>query len=990
MFSPVFLFSIIFAYLVLLFLVALFAEKMDRKGSNLVSNPYVYSLSLAVYCTSWTFYGSVGKAANAGLSFLTIYIGPTLMAALWWIVLRKIVYICKENRITTISDFIATRYGNSLFLSALITLVAVIGITPYLGLQLKAIMQTFSILTGKPGGSHFAGWIIALVLGGFAVFFGARRIDVSERHSGLVFAVAFESAIKLIAFISVGVFVTYGLYNGFDDIFGKFKLTEHAANMMVGEGSKVSYLEWTSLTFLSMMAVMFLPRQFQVMVVENSSDEHIKKAMWLFPLYLFLINIFVLPIAYGGLLLGEAQQNADYFVLSIPLNQGIPMLALFAFIGGFSAATAMIIVSSLALSTMVMNSFVMPAVWRMKAMKSFYAMILNTRRIVIIGLVFLGYAFAIYIGEFYSLVNIGLKSFEAVTIFAPSFLLGLYWKGGNKNGAISGIIAGFSVWIYTLIIPALLKSGIIAEEGVLGYIFSSTFLNPTALFGLEGLDRWSHSLFWGLLLNLFFYVSVSIFTKQTDAETRQAIIFVDSFSPHQLGLSNRPESVDEIEMILSEYIGAAGAAETVNRFLRKNGITRDSIDNEWLLKLRSEAENLLSGALGPSISNLIFQDGAYLTGDEKVRLSDSVKRISSSLMLSRQELAEKNRQLALLKEFSENIIESIPLGVATLDESLKVKYWNKAMKTIIGIDQADALDIEADLLLKCLEPDLFIPAIREGEVTCKRNPGSGPQMILKVNLSSLTGDQAGYVLVIEDITEKKKIEEELFRTSKHASIGRLAAGVSHEIGNPLASISSLVQELLSEKQSSFGFESLSTINLHIDRIARIVRNLGDFARLHPRKKVSTSLRNIIESTINLVKYDKNFRKIDINTDIGQTPEFRIDPDQMQQVFLNLMLNARDAMPEGGSISISVSHNNGYVKTIFSDTGTGVDYETRDKLFDPFFTTKGTKGTGLGLSICYSIIKDHGGTIEIDSVKDRGTKFIIKLPLKREIQEEFEG
>jgi PAS domain S-box-containing protein len=963
---------------------------MERKGSHLVSNPYVYSLSLAVYCTSWTFYGSVGKAANAGLSFLTIYLGPTLMVALWWVVLRKIVYICKENRITTISDFIATRYGNSLFLSALVTLVAVIGITPYLGLQLKAIMQTFSILTGQPGGSHFAGWFIAIVLGVFAIFFGARRVDVSERHSGLVFAVAFESAIKLIAFISVGVFVTYGLYNGFDDIFEKFRVTEHAANMLLGEESNVSFMEWTSLTFLSMMAIMFLPRQFQVAVVENSSDDHIKKAMWLFPLYLFLINIFVLPIAYGGLLLGEPQQNADYFVLSIPLNQGIPMLALFAFIGGFSAATAMIIVSSVALSTMVMNSFVMPAIWRMKAMKSFYVMILNTRRIVIIGLVFLGYIFAIYIGEFYSLVNIGLKSFEAVTIFAPSFLLGLYWKGGNKKGAIAGIIAGFSVWMYTLIIPALLKAGIIAEGGALGYIFSSTFLNPTALFGLEGLDRWSHSLFWGLLLNLFFYVAVSVFTKQSEAETRQTIIFVDSYSPLQLGLSKRPKSVDEIEMILGEYVGSTGAHETVRRFLERNRITRDSIDDEGLIRLRSEAEIILSGALGPSISNLIFQEEAYLTHDEKVQLSDSVKRISSSLMLSRQELAEKNRQLALLKEFSENIIESIPLGVATLDESLKVKYWNKAMKNIIGIDQTDALNIEAELLLKCLEPDLFTPVIREGEVTCKRDPGIEPQMILKVNLSSLTGDQEGYVLVIEDITEKKKIEEDLFRTTKHASIGRLAAGVSHEIGNPLASISSLVQELLSEEQSSFGLNSLSTINMHIDRIARIVRNLGDFARLHPRQKVSTNLKDIMEGTINLVKYDKNFKKIDINTDIRETPEFKIDPDQMQQVFLNLMLNARDAMPDGGQLSISIKHDDGYVETVFSDTGEGVDYDTKDKLFDPFFTTKGTEGTGLGLSICYSIIKDHGGTIEIESGKDRGTSFIIKLPLKRELQEKIEG
>ena len=981
MFPTWILLLIIFFYLLLLFSVAYLAERKERQGKSLVANPYVYSLSLAVYCTSWTFYGSVGKAANAGLSFLTTYIGPTLMAALWWIVLRKIVYLSKEHRITTISDFIASRYGKSLSLSALVTFVAVIGITPYLGLQLKAVMTTFSLLSGRPEGSHFAGWFISLMLGVFAVIFGARRLDASERHGGLVFAVAFESAIKLLAFLFVGLFVTYGIFGGFGDILGKLQVSRFAPLMRLGEGSPVSFLEWTSLTFLSMMAIMFLPRQFHVAVVENYSPGHIKKAMWLFPLYLFLINIFVLPIAYGGLLLGGTQANADYFVLSIPLTQGYPLLALIAFIGGFSAATAMIIVESVALSTMVMNSFVVPTLWDLSSIKNLPAVILNIKRLVILGCVFLGYTFAVHIGEFYSLVDIGLKSFEAVTIFAPSLLLGLYWKGGNKNGAIAGIIAGFSIWIYTLLIPALMRAGIIEPGGMMAPVFNSRLLNPTALFGLEGLDRWSHSLFWGMFLNLFFTVAVSLFTKQSDAETQQAIIFVDSYSLPQFSHPFRPKNISEIEVILEQYIGRVEAREAVDGFLRKNTLTRGKVPEEQLVKLREEAERVLSGALGPSISTLVFQESTVLTHDEKLRISDSVRQISKSLRLSRQELAEANRQLALLKEFSENIIESIPLGVATLDETLRVTSWNTAMEMITGVEKSDALQREAGRLLTCVEPRLFTPEIREGEFICRRN--FDPPLVLTGHISRLTGVHTGYVLVFEDITEKKKIEEDLFRATKHAGIGRLAAGVSHEIGNPLASISSLVQELLAEEGAPFVKGSLTTINQHVERIARIVRNLGDFARLYPRQRVPTSLRGILENTLDLVRYDRNFKKIKIQTDVGDVPPLTIDPDQIQQVFLNLILNARDAMPDGGRLDISVKKTNSHVEMIFSDTGAGIGAELKDKVFDPFFTTKGpTRGTGLGLSICYSIIKDHGGTIEIDSEKDRGTRFIIKIPIEK--------
>ena len=979
MFSPWVLFATIIGYLLLLFGVAYLADRRDRQGRSLVSNPYVYSLSLAVYCTTWTFYGSVGRAANAGLSFLTTYIGPTLMAALMWIVLRKIIYLSKENRITTISDFIAARYGKSLGLSALVTLVAVVGITPYLGLQIKAIMTTFSLLSGGHEGSSFAGWAISLLLGIFAVIFGARRLDATERHGGLVFAVAFESAIKLVAFLLVGFFVTYGLFDGFGDIARRIQDGPYASLMTLGPGSSSTYLEWTSLTLLSMMAILFLPRQFHVAVVENSSPDHLRKAMWLFPLYLFLINIFVLPIAYGGLLLGGSQQQADYFVLSIPLTNGTPILAVVAFIGGFSAATAMVIVESLALSTMVMNSFVMPMLFGI-TIPRMHTVILNIKRAVIIGCVLLGYVFAVSVGEFYSLVDIGLKSFEAVTIFAPSLLLGIFWKGGNQKGAIAGICAGFAVWIYTLLIPALMRAGIIERGGPLEALFQSTLLNPNALFGVTGLDRWSHSLFWGLLLNLLFFVAVSLFTRQTDEETRQAIIFVDSFSPGHFTATNQPASLAEIEDILGQYIGPAEAREVVERFLRRYALSREMLAGEWLLRFREEAERILAGAIGPSLSAVVFQERVVLSPEDTHRISDSLRRISQSLQLSRQELAEANRQLAVLKEFSENIIESLPLGVATLDDSHHVTSWNASMELITGVEKSDALGREARLLLSCLEPKLFDPLISEGEITCRRN--FDPQIVLKGYVSRLTGAQKGYVVVLEDITEKKKIEEDLFRATKHASVGRLAAGVSHEIGNPLASISSLVQELMAEDASPFLTTSMTTILQHVNRIARIVRNLGDFARLYPRQRVPTSLRDILQTTIDLVKFDKNFKKIEITTDVQSTKPVKIDPDQMQQVFLNLLLNARDAMPAGGRLDIAVFESNGKAMLTVRDTGAGIDSDVRDKVFDPFFTTKGpTRGTGLGLSICYSIVKDHGGTIEVESEKNQGTTFTITLPVE---------
>lgn len=981
MFAPYNVFFILLSYLLLLFGIAWVAERQERRGRSLVNNPYVYSLSLAVYCTSWTFYGSVGRAATSGLSFLTIYLGPTLMAALWMVLLTRIVRIAKANRITTISDFLGFRYGKSLLLSGLVAAVAVVGVIPYIGLQIKAIISTFEIISHEPRGGAAMGLVITLFLGGFAIIFGARRLDASERHGGLVFAVAFESIVKLVAFLLVGAFVTYGVFDGFGDIFARIDRTSFAGLKSLEWGGTTAYSEWFALLVLSMMAILFLPRQFQMAVVENCDERHLRKAVWLFPLYLFLINIFVLPIAFAGLLLTGSERGADYFVLSIPLGQGMKYLSLMVFLGGFSAATSMVIVESLALSTMAMNSIVMPALIGFHEHRRFPAIILAIKRLIILAVVYLGYLFAVSIGEFYSLVDIGLKSFEAVALFAPAFLLGLYWKRGSRAGAIAGLCAGFAVWFYTLIIPALYKAGILTESGALGRLTSSGFLDPNALFGLHALGKWGNSLFWSMLLNLALYVGISLATRPSREEEIQALLFVESDDrARELPLGTSVTAAD-IEGILAQYVGAEQAGVVIRDFIAQRAVSAPELSAQELRALRFEAERVLSGAIGSSLSSIVFEDKLVLSEKERAELSGSLQQITASLRLSRQELAQTNRALSYLQEFSANIIESAPVGITSVDSSLRVNYWNRGMEALAGLRREVALDQPVGQLLPWLRRELLLGGAQREEIV--QTPA---QQCFRVNVSPFKDPSGGVVIILEDITEKTKMEEQLLQASKLASIGRLTAGISHEIGNPLASISSLVQELAAIDDASgegpeFMHDSLHSINSHLERISRIVRSLGDFARISTSRKVASDIREIFNRTAELVKYDKRFRRIRYQAEFEAIPPLMVNPDQIEQVFLNLLLNALDAMPDGGDLRATMRRQGPEVVVQVQDTGRGIDPEVLDRVFDPFFTTKPLgKGTGLGLSICYGTVRDHGGTITIKSTKGSGTVFTVRLPI----------
>ena len=653
--------TVAFLYLCLLFAIAYYGDKRADQGRSLIANPSIYALSIAVYCTSWTFYGSVGRAASSGVDFLPIYLGPTLTFIVGWFVIRKIIRISKVNRTTSIADFVASRYGKSFQLGGLVTVIAVVGILPYISLQLKAISTSFSLLLHYPdivvptrSASAFflqdTAFYVALFMAVFAILFGTRHIDASERHEGMVAAIAFESVVKLIAFLAVGLFVTFGLYGGLGDIFARAEASAALSRLFTIDGV-AQHTSWITLTLLAMGAIVVLPRQFQVMVVENVDERHLKKAMWLFPLYLLLINIFVLPIAFAGLLtFPQGGVDADTFVLTIPMQQQQPLIALIAFIGGLSAATGMIIVETVALATMVCNDLVMPLLLRVGRLhrserRDLAGILLAIRRITIILVVLLGYAYVRLIGKSYALVTIGLVSFAAAMQFVPAIIGGIYWKGATRAGAAAGLTGGFLLWIYTLLLPSFARSGWIAEAFIEHGPFGLAALKPYALFGLAGLDPIAHATIWTMLVNVGLFVGVSLLTSQSIIERSQAVQFVDIFkrsTDHGRVWRSRA-TIGDLRQLLVRFIGEARANAALARLEREHGrrlYDQGPADSEVV----SYAERQLAGAIGAASARIMV---ASVLREEMHDIDEVVQILdeASQLVVYSRQLEQKSREL---------------------------------------------------------------------------------------------------------------------------------------------------------------------------------------------------------------------------------------------------------------------------------------------------------------------------------------------------------
>ncbi|RVU30258.1 NahK/ErcS family hybrid sensor histidine kinase/response regulator [Neptunomonas marina] len=657
-------------YVGLLFAIAYYGDKTSR-GRSYANNPFIYSLSLAVYCSSWTFYGAVGRATNSGWEFLATYIGPVVVYIFAWQVIEKIILISKQQNITSISDFVSSRYGKSQSLAVLITVIAVMGTIPYIAMQLKAVAISYNALA--PGatealskGSDTA-LFVAILMAIFAILFGTRHIDATEHHEGLVLAVAFESIIKLSAFLAVGLFVSTEVFDGVNDA------VQHTIQQLYTENKYHNFLGGSFLieVMLACMAVICLPRQFHVTVVENTKLSNLRTARWVFPFYMILMGALVLPIASAGTLyFAGVDIDADTFVLMLPLAAGSEKLATFAFIGGLSAATSMVIVASLTLSTMVCNDIVMPLLFRIRSLRlaetnDLGALLLKVRRFTIITLLLLAYFYYRILGNQGPLASFGLLAFVAAAQFVPAIIGGIFWKKGNRQGVLVGMWVGFLLWIYTLVLPTMIDGGIIDPSFLKVGIFASGILNPTALLGLSGLDPLTHGVVWSLSANVVLYVLISRYTNQRLVDRLQASAFVDVYNQN-LNEPSRHQgtvTVGDLQMLTERFLGLSRTQHAFTGYAIQRDEEPPLSGEKATPELISFTERLLAGVIGASSARIVL--ASTIRGKE-MQIGDIVSIVD-----------EASQALRFNRSLLQSTIENIGLGISVVDQQMRLVAWNR-------------------------------------------------------------------------------------------------------------------------------------------------------------------------------------------------------------------------------------------------------------------------------------------------------------------------
>ncbi len=964
-------------YLLLLFLVA-FAAERGWVPQRLARHPLTYTLSLGVYATSWSFYGSVGFAQQQGYNFLTIYLGVTLAFLLTPVLLKPILRLTREYQLASLADLFAFRYQSQLA-GVLVTLFMLAGSLPYIALQVRAVTESLQVLTQESAPGPIAlGFCITVTL--FAVLFGARHISAREKHEGLVIAIAFESLVKLAALLAVGLFAVYGIFGGAEAMeqwLGENPEALEAMYAPVREGP------WSTLLLLAFAAAFLLPRQFHMTFTENLEPRSLSVASWAFPLFLLLLNLAIPAILWAGQQT-QSEISPDFYVLGITLDAHSPFLTILTFLGGVSAASAMMIVSSLALASMCMNHLLLPASFppRLDHDSDMYAWLLWARRLLIALILLAGYGFYLLLEHNQGLAQLGLISFIAVAQFLPGIVGVIYWRRATRAGFIAGLCAGAMVWAITLLLPLLDTSGLIRMS-----------VDPGAVIGATPADPWSAPTFWSLSLNALLFVSISLLTRPSSAEEEAAdACCKDRLTPPSGVLV--AVSTAQIREQLARIIGVDMAEREVRRALADLEMPTEVSSPTDLRRLRERIERNLSGLVGPLLARMIVDERVQMDPEARTALSASLRFVEQRLEDSRTQLKGLAAELDGLRRYHRQVLQDLPLGVCSLGPDQEVISWNQAMSTISGLASGAAA---GERLANLPEPwsGLLQGFLRTGENHLRKVRVNDDGRIRVFNLHKAAiegfhGSEAlgeapgGTVVLLEDLTDLYTLEAELAHSERLASIGRLAAGVAHEIGNPVTGIACLAQNLLYDRDDKLTEENAAQILEQTRRITDIVQSLVTFSHggsSIEHRPAELDLHYCVDEAARLVRLSHSGKAITfVDTSRPETLVFG-DAQRLIQVFVNLFSNACDASRPGQRIEVNQWDDDSHVTIEVKDEGDGIAEELLEQVFEPFFTTKAPgEGTGLGLPMVYNIVHEHSGTVTIDSRVGAGTSVRVRLPL----------
>ncbi|MFG0380894.1 sensor histidine kinase [Pseudomonas sp. zbq_18] len=959
------------AYLLVLFGVAWVSEK-GLIPRWIIRHPLTYTLSLGVYASAWAFYGTVGLAYQYGFGFLASYLGVTGAFLLAPVLLYPILRITRTYQLSSLADLFAFRF-RSTWAGVLTTLFMLVGLLPLLALQIQAVADSIGILTREPLQDRFALGFCALITL-FTILFGARHIATREKHEGLVFAIAFESVVKLVALGGIGLYALYGVFGGPTELEQWLQQNQHALSNLhtpLQEGP------WRTLLLVFFASAIVMPHMYHMTFTENLNPRAIVSASWGLPLLLLLFSLAVPLILWASLKLGTTT-NPEYFTLGLGLAVGDSRLALLAYVGGLSASSGLIIVSTLALSGMALNHLVLP-LYQPPAEGNIYRWLKWTRRGLILAIIAAAYGFYLLLGAEQDLANLGIVAFVATLQFLPGALSVLYWPAANRRGFIAGLLTGIVVWTLSMLIP--LVSNL---EGMHLPWFDIIYVLDE--------NSWHYAAVGSLAANVLVFTLVSLFSEISDEEKSAA----EACTVDNIRRPQRRELVagspQEFASELAKPLGAVTAQKEVERALRDLHLPFDEHRPYALRRLRDRIEANLSGLMGPSVAQDMVETFLPYKAGSEAYVSEDIHFIESRLEDYQSRLTGLAAELDALRRFHRQTLQDLPMGVCSLAKDQEVLMWNRALEELTGVA---AQHVVGSRLASLDEPwrGLLQGFIEQGEEHQHKQHLAVDGEVRWLNLHKAAIDEplapgnSGLVLLIEDVTETRVLEDQLVHAERLASIGRLAAGVAHEIGNPVTGIACLAQNLREDREEDEEMVELSgQILQQTKRISRIVQSLMNFAHAGQQEQAEypVSLAEAAQDAIGLLSLNRNANEVQFFNLCDPEHLAKGDPQRLAQVLINLLSNARDASPPGGAIRVRSEASQQSVELIVEDEGPGIPQAIMDRLFEPFFTTKDPgKGTGLGLALVYSIVEEHYGQITIDSPADpqghHGTRFRVTLP-----------